>query len=229
MDATHVVLLVAVAFFLAIHFLVSGTRLRGILVGALGEGVYLGLFSLASAAGLAWVVWAYGAATTQPLWNSVGFRHLALVLMALAVPLAVGGLTAKNPTAARQEKAVGAAAAKGFVAITRHPLMTAIGLWALAHLLALGTVDGLVFFGGLLVLAWLGPLLIDAKRRRQDPARWGEFAARTSYAPFVALLQGRNRLSMKDLGWWRLGLSVALFAVFVWLHPEVIGPTVWPG
>ena len=45
-------LIAAATFFLAIHLLVSGTRLRDALTGRIGQGPYMGLFSLASVAGL---------------------------------------------------------------------------------------------------------------------------------------------------------------------------------
>jgi uncharacterized membrane protein len=219
----------AIGGFAASHVAVSGTSLRGLLVGRIGEGAYLGVYSLVSAALLVWAVSAYNDATVVVLWSATGLRHLALVLLLLAVPLVVGGLTSRNPTAAGQEKATGAEAAVGFVAITRHPVMMGIGLWALAHLLARGTLDGVIFFGGLLALAWLGPSRIDAKRRARDPAAWAAFAARTSYVPFAAILAGRNRLSLSALGWVRLALSAAVYVAFVYLHPVVIGPRVWPG
>ena len=55
-------LIAAAAFFVLLHLLVSGTRLRGALVGAIGEGPYMGLFSLASVGALAWLIVAFAAA-----------------------------------------------------------------------------------------------------------------------------------------------------------------------
>ena len=53
-------LIAAAAVFLLIHFGVSGTRLRGVVTGVIGEGPYLGLFSLASLAAIVWLSIAYG-------------------------------------------------------------------------------------------------------------------------------------------------------------------------
>ena len=56
-------MLVAAALtFLAIHLLVSGTRLRDGIVSAIGEGPYLGLYALASLATLVWLAISYNAA-----------------------------------------------------------------------------------------------------------------------------------------------------------------------
>ena len=41
-------LIAAAAVFLAIHLLIAGTRVRDVISGTIGEGPYLGLFSLAS-------------------------------------------------------------------------------------------------------------------------------------------------------------------------------------
>ncbi len=46
----------ASAFFLLIHFGVSGTRLRDALVRRLGEKAYRGLFSLDYLAGIVWMI-----------------------------------------------------------------------------------------------------------------------------------------------------------------------------
>ena len=48
-------LILAAVTFLLLHLLVSGTTIRDRLVARLGEGLYLGLFSLASVAVLAWM------------------------------------------------------------------------------------------------------------------------------------------------------------------------------
>ena len=67
-------LVAAAAVFVLFHLLVSGTRLRDAAVGTLGQGPYMGLYSLASVAGLAWLIFAFGAARNDPasavLWSS---------------------------------------------------------------------------------------------------------------------------------------------------------------
>lgn len=60
-------LIAAAVFFLAIHFGISGTRLRDRVVGAIGEKAYGGLFALASLVGLIWMARAYSHAPHVPL------------------------------------------------------------------------------------------------------------------------------------------------------------------
>ena len=139
-----------------------------------------------------------------------------------ALLLLVGGYSQPNPTAVMQ---AGAAAKRprAILAITRHPIMWGIGLWALAHLPANGDAASLILFGSIAVLALLGTLALDTRKRRDWGERWPAFAAVTSNLPFAALAAGRTRLELADLGWWRIALALALYAAFLVLHPLVIG------
>lgn len=218
----------AVAFFVGIHILVPPTPLRGFLLRRLGTGAYRALFSLVSGLGLVWLGFAYGAAPAQPLWQATGLGHLALVVMPFAWILLVGALTTANPTAVGGEKLLAEAGPRGFVKITRHPLMWAIALWALVHLLANGDVASLLLFGAMLFLALFGAGLIDRRRQRENPEAWARLAAQTSFMPFAALLAGRTRLTLRELGWWRIALGLGLYALFLFLHPIVMGVPALP-
>ena len=64
-------LVAAAAAFLLIHLAISGTRVRDAITGAIGEGPYMGLFSLASSACLVWMSIAYVHAQRggdDPVW-----------------------------------------------------------------------------------------------------------------------------------------------------------------
>src|ERR1700761_2858084 len=96
-------LIAAAAVFLGIHLLVAGTRLRDVITNSIGENLYLTLFSLASIAGIAWLVIAFNAASAsadnQILYTPwTGVRHLAIPVVALAFLFAVPGLLSPNPT-----------------------------------------------------------------------------------------------------------------------------------
>jgi uncharacterized membrane protein len=85
--------------FAALHLLVSGTRLRDVLVARLGERPYQGLFSLASAVVLGWLIWAYGKARALDLTPLADWRWLGAVLIFIAFQLVVLGLFNQGPTA----------------------------------------------------------------------------------------------------------------------------------
>jgi uncharacterized membrane protein len=101
--------------------------------------------------------------------------------------------------------------------------MWGIMLWALAHILARGEVAALVFFGGFFILAALGTLLMD-RRKRVDPD-FARFAALTSNVPFVAIAQGRNRLAWREIGALRPVIGLVLFAGLLYAHPWISGGT----
>lgn len=222
-------LILAAVFFAAIHLGIAGTRLRDRAVGAIGEGPYLLLFSLASLGGLAWMVVAYRAAPYLPTWGvPEWWKWLALPLMLVSALLVVIGLATPNPTAMRQEHLIGAEPT-GIVRVTRHPFLTGVALWALVHLVGNGDWAALVFFGAWAVVALAGTDSIDGKRARKLGAEaWQKFAAKTSILPFGAILAGRNRFAAGEIGAWRWALGLAVYAVLLASHGPLGGVSPFP-
>ena len=163
-------LIAACAYFLLIHFGVSGTRLRDALTGKLGERPYRGLFSLASLIGIAWVIYAYRRAPLIPTWGCWwDCGTTAYVLVFIAFLFAVIGIMTPSPTTVGMESRLDPEMARGMVRITRHPFLWGVALWAATHLVVNGDLASLILFGTLLVLAIGGTASIDAKRRRKSP------------------------------------------------------------
>ena len=216
-------LIAASAYFLLIHFGVSGTRLRDALVARLGPGLYRGVFALASLLGLAWMIHAFRHAPLVPLWGLlIGLRPAAYVLVFIAFLFVVLGNATPSPTQVGKESklAQGPGVVTGIVRITRHPFLWGVALWALVHLIVNGDLAGLILFGSLLLLALGGPLSIDAKRRRLFGEQWAQFAAVTSNVPFAAIAAGRNRLgpALREIGIWRPLAAAVAYAVAFYLH-----------
>jgi uncharacterized membrane protein len=220
----------ACAFFLALHVVISGSPLRGVIVGRIGERPYLGLFSLLSLAGLAWLIYAYPRAERVWLWSPpLTLRWAAPLLVLIAFLFVVIGLTTPSPTAAGGESRLDKGEpAQGILRVTRHPFLWGVALWAITHLALNGDTASLALFGTLLLLALLGPLLIDAKRRRSFGPKWDRFAAVTSNAPFAAILSGRNTLRLGEIGAWRIATAVAIWAVLLVVHPWLFGVPALP-
>ena len=211
-------LLAAAALFLLTHF-VPSTPLRPALVKAMGEWPYRALYSLVALVTLAWMITAYVDAPREALWP--GLRYVPLVVMPFAFVLLACGYW-RNPTMVGADKLLKSDdPARGMIRITRHPLMWAIMLWAGAHILARGDLKSIVFFGGLLLLAGLGTVLMDS-RKKSNPD-WARFAALTSNLPFVAIVQGRNRIAWREIGWSRPAIGLALFTAFLYGHLWLFG------
>jgi len=211
----------ATAAFLATHF-IPATPLRGIIVGAIGEKAYLALYSLLAFATIGWMVWAYNRAPLEPLW--VGLRWLPAVVMPFAFILLACGILSRNPTIVGADKLLKSPdPARGMIRVTRHPVMWSFILWAGAHVLARGELGAMVFFGGFLILAALGAVLMDQRKARTLGEDWQRFAAVTSYFPFLAIAQGRNSFKASEIGWRNPAIGLALYALFFWFHPLLFG------
>lgn len=207
-------LALASAAFLATHF-VSSTPLRPALVARMGERPYQGLYILLAFATLGWMSWAFAQAPREPLFS--GFKEIPLVVMPIAFVLLVCGF-GRNPTIVGAEKLLKSEEpARGIIRITRHPIMWSFMLWAAAHILARGDVKSLIFFGTMLVLAALGSVSLDF-RKKSNPD-WARFAAVTSHLPFQAILEKRNRLVWREIGWLRPAIGLVLYFGTLSFHP----------
>lgn len=223
-------LIAAAAVFIGIHLLIAGTKVRDVITGAIGENIYLGLFSLASIGAIAWLVMSYNAAQSggadPVLYNlGVGIKHLGLPVILLAFLIGVTGLFVPNPTSLKQEFAA-ARPVTSVLTITRHPFLWGVAIWAAFHTLANGDEASTIFFGTFLALALFGTVSIDAKRKRKMGADWDAFAAKTSNVPFAAVIAGRAHLT--GLLDWRMGLALAIFVAALFAHAHVIGVSPFP-
>ena len=189
-------LIVGLLIFLGVHSVaIVAPGWRDAQRARLGEGPWKGMFSLASALGLALIVYGYGVARqapvvlyTPPVWT----RHLAALLLLPVFPLLLATyLPGRIKSAAK------------------HPTLLATKLWALAHLLANGTLADVLLFGGF--LAWAVADRIAVKRRvvqRVLPA-----AQPAPMNDVIALVGG-----------------LALYAAFVlWAHRWLIGVAPFSG
>lgn len=215
-------LVAAAAAWIAMHIGVAGTAVRGAIVARIGQGAFRGLFVLASFGLLGWLIHAYNAAgPVAQLWIAPRWLVVALMLLMLpALLLFVCSVTMPNPTSVRAGRALDAPEpARGILRITRHPMLWAFATWGVLHLVAIGTASMAVLAGAIVVTAFAGMPSLDAKYAKREPQRWPAFAAATSALPFGAILAGRNRLVLRELGWWRPLLAVVLWAVLIAGHP----------
>ncbi|HEX6979801.1 MAG TPA: NnrU family protein [Alphaproteobacteria bacterium] len=231
-------LVAAAAVFVGTHFALASPGTRRALVARLGEGPFTGLYSTVAALTLLWLGLAYGNAPYRQLWPQEAWMRLVpAVVMPVATFFLICGVTQQNPTAVnRSFDRAARDPAPGVLKITRHPVMWAIGLWALAHIVPNGDLAALILFGSLAFLALFGTAQIDAKRRARDPEGFARFAEVTSNLPFAALLTGKTRRfwrtaygkdPVKSL-WREIGLArvtgaLALYVALIYLHPLLTG------
>lgn len=144
-------LILGLIVFLGSHSIrILAPDLRSGMEARLGEGPWKGLYSLVSLIGLVLLIWGYGQARpgaavlyVPPFWMA----HVTALLMVFAfVFLMISVLPA-----GRLKPAL------------KHPMLAAVKVWALAHLLANGDAASVVLFGAF--LAWAVVDRISVGRR----------------------------------------------------------------
>ena len=134
-------LILGMALFVGMHLFPAQPLVRNGLIRRFGAGAYKGVFSAVSLAGLALIVLGYHKAQIMPgknpiLWTPPAWgRHVTMTLMLPVFPLLIA--TYLPGRLAR---------------LVRHPMITAVMLWAAAHLFMRGDAASLLMFGGF--LAW---------------------------------------------------------------------------
>jgi len=207
---------------LGLHLGLSGTELRGALIGRIGLGPFRALFAAAALAVMVMLCHSYADAGTVLLWIAPGWlRWLLALAMLPAFVLFVASFRA-NPTAAGGERFLGQEA-HGIQRVTRHPMMMSFVLWAAVHMIGNGDLAGLVFFGTFLITAAAGMPSIDRKTAARDPDAWERLARSTSILPFAAILAGRNRFVAAEIGWLAPVAGAALWAGALIFHRTVFG------
>jgi uncharacterized membrane protein len=184
-------LILGLVLFLGAHstrIVAQGWRART--VARVGEGPWKGLYSLVSIAGFALLVWGWGLARQHPvvLWTPPrGMNHLAALLTLLAFVLVTAAYVPGNAIKAR----------------LHHPMVLGVKTWAVAHLLANGTLAALLLFGAFLVWA-----VLDFRSLRQRDRAAGTVYATGRAAPTLVTV------AIGSLAW-------AVFAF--WAHGVLIG------
>lgn len=218
--------LVLAALFLPLsHFLIASTRLRSLLVRRLGETAYSGGYSLLALAAFAWLILAYRHAPAAPLWDTPRWLQLALFpLMLLAGILVVAGLTTPNPVMVRSERLFEKSEiVRGVLRISRNPFFWGVGIFSACHVVFIGDATAVLAFGSVALLGLAGAPLLDARKARLHGAAWQAFAAATSDVPFLAIVQGRQRLALDEIRWWRNALGVVLLLAALSFHGTLFG------
>ena len=147
---------------------------------SLGDGPGKGLATVLALVALGMMIHGYRSADVITVWSPPQFlHHINNLLMLIAVILfGMGKSRGVLPT------------------VMRHPMLTAVKTWALAHLLVNGDLASIILFGGMLAWAVVGVITIN----RMEPA-W----VRPARGPV------RNDVIY-------VVLSLVLFGTIVWVH-----------
>jgi uncharacterized membrane protein len=169
--------------FVGTHFLLSHP-LMAPLVRAVGEGPFRGIYSLVAVLTVVGMIYFYGKIGREPqLWVAGdAVWLLASVLMWIGSILFVGSFV-RNPALPGARGPRGAPT--GVFRITRHPMMWGFALWAIVHLIIVGTAKAMVLDAAILLLALAGAAAQDSKKQGLMGERWHEWRAQTAFVPFA--------------------------------------------
>jgi uncharacterized membrane protein len=184
-------LILGLVLFLGVHstrIVAEGWRTQ--MRARLGDNGWKGVYSLLSLVGFVLIVYGYSQARLDPtvLWGSPTWvRHFASLLTLVAFVLLVATYVPGNAIKAR----------------LHHPMVLAVKVWAISHLVANNTLADLLLFGSFLVWA----VLSFRAARGRDRALGTVYAPGKAVPTVVTLVLG-------VLAW-------AAFAL--WAHEAWIG------
>ena len=180
-----------VHLFSALRSRVPGKDLRQ----RLGYGPYMGLYSLISLIGFVMIIYGYGATRGADVLYvpPIGLQHINILLMMPALIL----LVASQVPVGYIKKAA------------KHPMLLAVKIWALGHLLSNGELNSVILFGSFLAYAVFDRIMV---KRRGDNGP-GPDAELSPMMDGVAIVGG-----------------LAVWAILAfWLHPVLFGVSAVPG
>lgn len=223
-------LILTLLVFAAFHMIPAFAPVRRVLIGAIGKAPYIVGYSMISLGLLGWVGIAYSQAEYVPVWEQAYWmRWVPVALMIPACMLLVGALTHANPLSVSVRSEPFNPDKPGIVSITRHPLIWALVLWAVAHMVPNGDGASLLMFGFFAVIGLAGPASLDAKAKRTlGEERWAELAGPTSSVPLLAVLLGRTKIDWANVLCQPLIGGMVLYGILMGGHLFVIGASPLP-
>jgi uncharacterized membrane protein len=149
-------LVLGLIVFLGIHSIsIVAPAWRDQTAARLGNA-WRGVYSLISIAGFVLIIWGYAIARRDPVMlymPSAGTQYLTALFMLPVFPLFIAAYFPGRIKAA-----------------VKHPMLLSVMLWALAHLIAIGTLADVVLFGGFLAWALLDRFSFAWRAQRPNPA-----------------------------------------------------------
>ncbi|HQT40268.1 MAG TPA: NnrU family protein [Acidocella sp.] len=189
------ILILGLILFLGVHSFSMSRRWRAKAIDLMGLRYYKLSYMAKSFLGLGLIIWGfirYRHAGLIMVWNppyALHYLNFALTWLALVSLFSMGSKPGKI---------------RGLV---RHPMITAVKFWALAHLLVNGDLGGMLLFGSF--LAWAVADRISLKKR-------GDYGAPRNKKFTPADLQAGV-------------LGSAIYAAIIFLHPYLFGVPVING
>jgi uncharacterized membrane protein len=217
-------LIAAALAFVGTHFALSHP-LRAGLVRMAGPLGFQAIYSVVALGTFAWIILAFRAIGPggAALWDGGGSIVWSIAsLLTLVAAVLLAGSFAGNPAlpdpraAALADKPV-----HGVFHVTRHPMMWAFALWALAHALVSPTPRSLVVAAAIGFLGLAGSHMQDRKKRELMGQAWTTWEAKTSFRPRF------GGLARAGIVPWIGGIAIWLAASWGHLWGNGIAAGIW--
>ncbi|MYM33528.1 protein NrnU [Duganella sp. FT94W] len=185
------ILILGLIIFLGLHSIrVVAEDWRNATRARVGLNTWRAMYSVISITGLLLIIWGYGVAREVPIviWTPPpATRHIAALLAVIAFIFIAAAYIPRN----------------GIKAKLHHPMTIGVKTWALAHLIANGTLHDILLFGGFLIWA----ILLFRASRKRDAALGVRYPAGNGAATALTIVAGV--------------IGAGVFAM--WLHLPLIG------
>lgn len=187
-------LIVGLVLFLGIHSVrIAAPAFRQAQIDQRGLNTWKGIYAVIAIIGLVILIWGYGVARLDPVVFWVVPAWMSHVVALGMIPAMIL-LVASQVPAGRIKAAV------------KHPMLLAVKIWALLHLLVNGDLASLLLFGGFLVWAVIDR--ISEKRRLRagitsnpvaGPVKWDVIGVVGGLVLYVLFVGGLHK--------WLIGVS----------------------
>ena len=187
------ILVLGLLIFLGLH----STRIvsesgREKAIARFGEGPWKGIYSLLSAIGFVLIVWGFARARydAPQLWTPPpGARHVTMLLMLAGLILLASYLFKRSH----------------ITAAVHHPMVWAVLLWSIGHLIANGSAADVVLFGAFLVWSVADLASSYARDRRRGMVYPAPEIGATAGAVVIGLVL--YAVLLAGLHFWLFGVS----------------------
>ncbi len=178
-------LIIGLILFLGVHLAkVAAPEWRTNVIATSGDGAWKGIYSIASIIGFGLIIWFYNDAVANgpylyepPVWMK---QTNALLMLFASISMGVYLFPAGRLKVA-----------------LKHPMLLAVKIWALGHLLANGSLAAILLFGSF--LAWAVIVRISLKKREQrgesklpvaGNVKWDVLSILVGFALYVVFMAG---------------------------------------
>lgn len=212
-----------VTFFIS-HSLPLRPTIRAGLTEILGRANFLVAYSGVSLVTLYWLMSAAGRAPYLELWSYASWQnYVPIIAMVASTACLAFSLFRPNPFSfggTNNDQFL--PSHPDIVRWFRHPLLVALFIWAIAHLVPNGNLAHVLVFGSFALFSLLGMYLIDARRRRELGNRWSNLTQELRESPILP------RPTSKPLALFRAISGVLAYVTLSTLHPQLTGVQPWP-